>query len=169
MVVQAFNSKKQKHADLWVQDQPRTQQILVQEKFKSSLYEPHLLSQCLGDKHADLWVQIQSTEQIPRQPSLGSECWKQKVSDNMVEERVHVLVPASSRACHLWPHGSGFSVQNKNDYCYNWCWLAAAKKLVVIKKRPASLRWNSRKNFLRAQRCCAPGIPRMYLCYGCTW
>ena len=73
MVVQAFNSKKQKHADLWVQDQPRTQQILVQEKFKSSLYEPHLLSQCLGDKHADLWVQSQSMEQVPGQPGLDSE------------------------------------------------------------------------------------------------
>jgi hypothetical protein len=27
-------------------------------------------------------------------------------------------------------------------YWAYWCWVAGAKKLVVIKKRPASLRWN---------------------------
>jgi hypothetical protein len=27
-------------------------------------------------------------------------------------------------------------------YWGNWCWLTGAKKLAVIKKRPASLRWN---------------------------
>jgi hypothetical protein len=34
----------------------------------------------------------------------------------------------------------GFRVHNRRDYWENWCWLAGAKKLVVIKKRPISLR-----------------------------
>ena len=38
--------------------------------------------------------------------------------------------------------GSGFRIKNRKGYWDCWCWLAGAKKLVMIKKRPASLRWN---------------------------
>ena len=37
--------------------------------------------------HADLWVQGQSTEQVPGQPSLGSEgVGKQKAGDDVIEQ-----------------------------------------------------------------------------------
>jgi hypothetical protein len=45
----------------------------------------------------------------------------------------------------IWPCCFGFRVNNWRDYWDNWYWdnwLAGAKKLVVIKKRPASGKWN---------------------------
>ena len=42
-------------------------------------------------------------EQVPGQPSLGSEgVGKQKTGDNVIEQGGHVPVPASSRAQQLW-------------------------------------------------------------------
>jgi hypothetical protein len=61
-------------------------------------------------------------------------------SDNVIEQGGHVPAPASSRTLQFQPCGSGFRVNNRSDYLDNRCWLGGAKKLVVIKKRPASLR-----------------------------
>jgi len=44
------------------------------------------------------------------------------------------------QAAELGSFCSGFGMKNRSDYGDNWCWLAGTKKLVVIKKRPASLR-----------------------------
>jgi len=35
---------------------------------------------------------------------------------------------------------AGFIVKRRRDNWDNWCWLTGAKKVVVIKKRPATLR-----------------------------
>lgn len=143
MVVQTFNPRRQSQADLWVQDHPRTEQVLGEEKLKSRLGGPHLLSQWLGYRLVNLWVQNQSTEQVPGQPNSGSEgVGKQKVGDNVVEKEGHVPSPASSRTWHLSAHGCDFRVQNRRNYWDNWCWLAEAQNLVVIRKTPASLKWH---------------------------
>jgi hypothetical protein len=42
MVVQAFNSRRQRQADLWVQGQPWTEQVLDEENLKSRLGELYL-------------------------------------------------------------------------------------------------------------------------------
>jgi hypothetical protein len=60
----------------------------------------------------------------------------------VIEQEDHILSSASSRIWQLWPCGSGFRVKNRRDYWGNWWWLAGAKQLVVIKKRPAPLKWN---------------------------
>jgi hypothetical protein len=92
---------------------------------------------------ADLWVPGQSTEQVSGQPSLGSEkVGKEKAGDNVIEQGGHVPAQVSNKIQQLWPCGSSFRVKTRRDYWDNWCWLAGAKKLMVIKKRPASLRWN---------------------------
>ena len=76
-----------------------------------------------------------------QKPNLGSEgVGKHKTGDNTIEQGSHVTALTSSRTQQLCPHGSGFRVLNRRDYWDTWCWLA--KKLVVIMKRPASLRLN---------------------------
>ena len=55
-----------------------------------------------------------SAEQVPGQPSLGSEeVGKYKASENMIEQGDYVPAPATSRTQQLQPCGSGFRVQNK--------------------------------------------------------
>jgi hypothetical protein len=50
-------------------------------------------------------------EQVPGQPSLGSEgIGKQKAGDIVIKQGGHIPDPASSRTRQLWPHGSGFRV-----------------------------------------------------------
>jgi hypothetical protein len=62
----------------------------------------------------------QSTEQVPGQPSLGSEgVGKQKAGDYVREQGGHVPAPASSRTWQLWNCVSGFRVQNRRDYWDN--------------------------------------------------
>ena len=79
-------------------------------------------------------VQGQFTEQVLGQSSLGSEgVGKQKVG-------VDVIAPARSRTQHLQPHGSGFRVKNRKGSWNHLCWVVGAKKLALVKKRPASLR-----------------------------
>ena len=59
-------------------------------------------------------------EQVPGQPSLGSEgVGKQKAGDNVIEQGGHVPAPASSRTWQLQPCGSGFRVKNRRDYWDN--------------------------------------------------
>jgi hypothetical protein len=46
---------------------------------------------------ADLWVQGQSTEQVPGQPSLGSEgVGKQKAGDNIIKQDFIIKTCSSS-------------------------------------------------------------------------
>jgi hypothetical protein len=58
----------------------------------------------------------------------------------VIVKGVHVPAPVSSRTWQVQSYGSGFRVKNRRDYWENKCWLVGAKKLAVIKKRPASLR-----------------------------
>ena len=81
-----------------------------------------------------LWVQGQLTEQVPGQPSLALK--------DVIDKGVHVPAPASSRTWQLWPRGSAFRVKNRWDYWDNWFWLSGAKKSVVTRKRPASVKWH---------------------------
>jgi hypothetical protein len=37
MVVQTFNPRRKRQADLWIQGQPRTEQVLGKEKLKSRI------------------------------------------------------------------------------------------------------------------------------------
>ena len=87
--------------------------------------------------YTDLWIQGKSTEQVPGQPSLGSEDVENlKAGDHVIER------PWSSPSKQLCPCGSGFRGKCRRDYWDNWCWLAVDKKLGVMKKKPASLKWN---------------------------
>jgi hypothetical protein len=106
----------------------------------------------------------QSSEQVPGQPSLGTEAVeKQKAGNNVIEQGSHVPGPASSRTWQLWPCGSGFRVKNRRDYWDNWCWLAGAKKLVVVETSITAVK-SSGKCFLRAQRSCIPEIAKVIPC-----
>jgi hypothetical protein len=78
------------------------------------------------------------------------------------------MYPASSSTLKLWICGSGSRVKNRGDY---WD-LAGAKKLVVIKKRPTSLRGNLLGNALFSEstkKLCSRDSQSCNSCYSCTW
>ena len=53
-------------------------------------------------------------------------------------------------------------LRGEGDYWDNWRWLAGAKKLVVIKKRPASLRWKLWEVFSESTEAGFLREPRLY-------
>ena len=74
------------------------------------------------------------------QLSLGSEgCNKTSVC---VCGEGCVFQPHHATELSSFSHVAVSLVRRIGDYWKNRCWLARAKKLAVIKKRPASLRWN---------------------------
>ena len=79
-------------------------------------------------------------KQDPGQPNLGSEeAGKEEASDNVIEQGGHVPVLASSRTQQLQPFVSDFIIKRRRRL-QGQLMLVEIKKLVVIKKRPASLR-----------------------------
>jgi len=56
-----------------------------------------------------------STEEVPKQPSLGREGnhRTQKAGEDVIEQGGHVPAPASSRTRKLRPRGSGFRVNDR--------------------------------------------------------
>lgn len=131
IVVQAFNPKRQRQADLSVQGRPGIEQV----RWYTPLIPAFRSQPCRSLSE----VQGQPTKQVLGQPSLGNEgVEKQKADDNVIEQGGQVPGLASS-TWKLQSCGSGFRVKSKRD---NWCWLAGAMKLAVITKRSASMRWN---------------------------
>ena len=57
----------------------------------------------------------QYTKKVQEKPSLGSEDGKQKASEDVIEQRGHVLASESSRTWRFQSHGSGFRVKDRRN------------------------------------------------------
>ena len=91
-----------------------------------------LISAFKKQSYTNLWIQVQSTNQVSGKPSLNSEEVGKQKAGNGIKGGRHVPASACNRTQQVQACGSGFRVNKRRDYWENWCWLAGAKKLVVI-------------------------------------